>query len=100
MARVDAMLEQYQPFIHDIEWVFHNRRLRRELARLHPEDHGEFGFTMSELDWRRYWMDVQYPGLVQWSLPLLKGEKAPLDPTGPTPLVIERAPTPSRQAAR
>jgi hypothetical protein len=88
-----SLLDPYQPFIHDIEWVFHNRRLRRELARLHPEDLPEFGFTMSDLDWQTYGIEVQYPGLVTWSLPLLRGETIPLDPPSEPPLVIASTPS-------
>jgi hypothetical protein len=40
--------------------------------------------------WRSYWLDVQYPGMVRWSFPLMDGRDVPLDPPSDPPLALGR----------
>jgi hypothetical protein len=42
---------------------------------LHDAERAAFGYDVHEIDWRRYWLDVQIPGLDRWSLPILRGER-------------------------
>ncbi len=80
LKRIDEMLRQYRPFIHDNDYVFETEALAEASARLSGEDRDRFGFDIEELCWRSYWMDVHVPGLERWSLPLLRGERVPEDP--------------------
>ena len=80
LSRIDQMLRQYLPFIHDHDLVFETRALPALSARLAPEEREPFGFDIESLDWRHYWLRVQGPGLERWSLPLVRGESVPEDP--------------------
>lgn len=88
LKRIEKMLEVYRPFTHDNHWVFSTANIRRELAQLAPGDEALFGARATDICWRKYWIDVQYPGLVKWSLPLMRGERAPLDAPCEPPLSI------------
>ncbi|MEZ5397922.1 MAG: SDR family oxidoreductase [Bryobacterales bacterium] len=75
MARIDKMLALYLPFIHDNDWEF-----RTDRARALTRDEPVFRFDLSDVDWCRYWVDVEYPGLRKWCIPLIEGQKVPDDP--------------------
>jgi len=75
LDRVEQMLELFQPFIHDNDWTFHTVRARELTA--HEE---VFRFDLSDLSWRDYWVDVEYPGLRTWCIPILEGERIQGDP--------------------
>ncbi|UJR81046.1 SDR family oxidoreductase [Sandaracinus amylolyticus] len=80
IGQVEQMLRVYQPFVWDDDLVFRTDTVREASAMLSDEDRALFGFDVHTIDWRRYWLEVQIPGLDTWSLPLLKGERAPEDP--------------------
>ncbi|AKF06334.1 SDR family oxidoreductase [Sandaracinus amylolyticus] len=80
IGQVEQMLRVYQPFVWDDDLVFRTDTVREASAMLGDEDRALFGFDVHTIDWRRYWLEVQIPGLDTWSLPLLKGERAPEDP--------------------
>ena len=73
-------MAMYRPFIHDTNHVFVAEEVRKLSARLSQEERELFGVDTSAIDWERYWLDVQFPGLAKWSFPLFRGEAAPLDP--------------------
>ncbi len=100
LRRVDKMLDLYRPFIHDTCWVFRTGAIRRLTARLPDADQEVFGFRAADIDWRHYWIDVQYPGIVTWSLPALYGETVPVDPPSEPPLVIPETAAQRRTAAK
>jgi long-chain acyl-CoA synthetase len=87
LARVERMLELYLPFIHDNDWTFDTRRARAVSAR-----DPAFRFDLSDIDWCTYWVDVEYPGLRTWCIPLIDGHDVPDDPPALRPLVLERRP--------
>ncbi|MCS6856787.1 MAG: SDR family oxidoreductase [Sandaracinaceae bacterium] len=80
LAQVESMLERYQPFIFDHNYVFVTEEIRRASQRLEGEEKESLGWDVENIDWRDYWMNVQIPGLDRWSLPLLRGERVPDDP--------------------
>ncbi len=80
LQTIEEMLRQYRPFIHDHDYRFHTTHLAEATNALSDEDRALFGFDIATLDWRHYWMEVQVPGLEQWSIPILRGEKVPEDP--------------------
>jgi long-chain acyl-CoA synthetase len=88
LARVEDMLRLYRPFIHQHDYVFRTGALRALNAALSDEDRERLGYDVSGVDWRRYWVDVEVPGLRKWSIPLLDGEQAPLDPPSDPPLSL------------
>lgn len=80
IGQVNEMLKSYQPFVHDDDMVFRTDRVRALGSLLSSEEHALFAYGTESLDWRHYWMEVEIPGLDRWSLPLLRGERAPEDP--------------------
>lgn len=83
LQSIVEMLKQFRPFIHDLDYVFLTDHLVEETARLSPEEKAEFGFDVADIDWRRYWLEVQVPGLETWSIPVLRGDKVYDDPPLP-----------------
>ncbi len=79
LGRVEDMLRLYKPFIHDNDYVFETAAVCALSARLPEAERVAFGWDIDALDWRHYWLDVHMPGLEQWSFPLMRGDKAPLD---------------------
>ena len=82
LKRVEAMLALYKPCIEDHDYCFRTDRVR---ALQQP---GAFACDLASLDWRHYWVDVEYPGLRTWCMPVLDGEKPPRDPASIPPLRI------------
>lgn len=80
LKSVEDMLRQFRPFIWDHDYAFQTEAACALTARLDRDELPLFGFDVDELDWRRYYIDVQVPGLETWCIPLLRGEKIPCDP--------------------
>ena len=80
LGQVEEMLKLYQPFVFDHDPRLVTERVRGWTAALDPIEKDELGFDTESIDWRDYWMNVQIPGLDTWSLPALRGERAPEDP--------------------
>jgi len=80
LGRVEEILRSYRPFTHDHDWVFRTDVVRGLTARLAPDERGALGVDLRDLDWRRYWLDVQVPGVERWSFPLFDGQRARVDP--------------------
>lgn len=86
--RIEEMLRLYKPFIHDHDWVFHTDHAAAWSREL-PDHERDLAFDIASIDWRHYWVDVEYPGLQKWCIPLLRGHTIPDDP--PFPLQLHRA---------
>lgn len=87
LSQVRRMLDLYQPFIWDHDWEFRTDHIRAATAALLPED-APFHDDLSRMDWRHYWMQVQYPGVVRWCFPILDGVAVPEDPPSDPPLAL------------
>lgn len=81
----ERVFELYRPFIHDNDYVFRTERIASIDAALSDEDRASFGFDVQAIDWRRFWIDVEYPGLQKWCFPVLRGEQPPEDMRAPGP---------------
>lgn len=92
LKRIDGMLELYRPFIAEHDYCFHTGRIRA----LQPDD-PRFRCDAEALDWCHYWVDVEYPGLRQWCMPVLDGAKPPRDPASVPPFSL---PAPARALTR
>jgi hypothetical protein len=49
-----------------------------------------FRFDLDDLDWCTYWVDIEYPGLRRWCIPIIDGVKIELDPPSVPPLRLPR----------
>jgi long-chain acyl-CoA synthetase len=85
MKAIDRMLALYRPFVHDNVWVFRTGAIEALDARLVAEERAAFGWDVRSIEWRSYWLDVQWPGLRDWCLPLVDGGEAPTDPPSQPP---------------
>ena len=85
LTRIDAMLKLYKPFIEDHDYVFCTDRVRALQATSGP-----FVCDVEHIDWRSYWVDVEYPGLRTWCMPVMHGDKPPRDPPSIPPLSLQR----------
>jgi len=93
VKRVDGMLDLYRPFIHD-----HSYRFCTEAVRGMSDP--DFSWDVPDIDWRSYWIDVEYPGLRTWSIPILHGERIPDDPPSRPPLRITVPASAERAASK
>ena len=85
LVRVDDMLALYKPFIEDHDYLFRTDRVRELQA---PS--GPFVCGVEDIDWCHYWVDVEYPGLRHWCMPVMHGDKPPRDPASIPPLSLQR----------
>ena len=76
---IENMWKMYQPFIHDHDYLFRTDAVRDRTHALSPDERAKFGWDMTALDWRHYWMEVEIPGLDKWSLPIIRNEPVPED---------------------
>ncbi len=61
-----GIMELFQPFIEENNPVFSSRNVRDVTKVLVDEERAAFGYTLDDMDWRHYWMDVHLPGLRKW----------------------------------
>lgn len=99
LGRIETMLELFQPFVHDNDYIFENDRIRALSAGLPQAERQRFAFDAESIDWRDYWYNVQYPGLYQWSIPVLEGQRVAEDPALDPPLRLRTAAAPRLIAA-
>lgn len=92
LGRVEDMLRLYKPFIEDNDYIFRSDRTRGLTASLPAADRRELGFDLTDFDWRQYWVDVEYPGLQTWCIPLIHGRTAPVDAALDPPLALSAEP--------
>lgn len=89
LRRIEEMLRIYKPFISELDYTFSSAHLRQLTDALPASEREAFGYDLSDLDWCHYWVDVEYPGLMTWSIPILHGDKPPEDPASVPPLSLE-----------
>jgi thioester reductase-like protein len=78
LARVEKLIELYEPFILHNEQVFEAQNVQLLSAAL-PEDEKQlFGYEAGSIDWWDYWINVHVPALRKWVYPLIEGR--PLEP--------------------
>lgn len=93
LDRVAKMLTLYRPFVHDNSWIY-----RTERARAVSCHDPRFRFDLSDIDWCTYWVDIEYPGLRQWCIPIIDGVKIQGDPPNQPPVSLPPSPRFERSA--
>lgn len=79
LDQIGDMLDLYEPFISLYDWEYETTAARRLSAEL-PASERDLAFDVTRIDWRQYWVDVEFPGLMKWSIPILRGQEVPSDP--------------------
>jgi long-chain acyl-CoA synthetase len=75
LARVEKLIELYEPFILQNEQVFEANHAQILSAALVPEERKQFAFEPRAIDWWDYWINVHVPALRRWVYPLIEGQQ-------------------------
>jgi thioester reductase-like protein len=73
LARVEKLIELYEPFILHNEQVFEAQNVQLLSMALPPEEQAAFGYDPSTVDWWDYWINIHVPALRRWVYPLIEG---------------------------
>jgi thioester reductase-like protein len=73
LARVEKLIELYEPFILHNEQVFEAQNVQLLSAALPTEEQAAFGYDPSTVDWWDYWINIHIPALRRWVYPLIEG---------------------------
>jgi long-chain acyl-CoA synthetase len=73
LARVEKLIELYEPFILQNEHVFEAENVRLLSEALPPEEEEAFGYDAGAIDWWDYWINIHVPALRKWCYPLIEG---------------------------
>jgi alcohol-forming fatty acyl-CoA reductase len=79
LARVEKLIELYEPFILHNEQVFECDNVELLSAELPESERAAFGYEPRSIDWWEYWIQIHVPALRRWVYPLIEG-RAP-EPT-------------------
>jgi long-chain acyl-CoA synthetase len=74
LARVEKLIELYEPFILQNEQVFESDNVEILSAALLPEERERFCYDPGAIDWWEYWINVHVPALRRWVYPLIEGQ--------------------------
>ncbi len=70
-GQVNDLVELFAPFTHDRNIVYRADNTRALYARLDFADQQALPWDPEAIDWRRYWFDIHFPGLLKWVFPVL-----------------------------
>ncbi|HEU4389700.1 MAG TPA: SDR family oxidoreductase [Blastocatellia bacterium] len=77
LQRVEKLIELYEPFILQNEYVFEAGNIELLSEQLIESESGAFAYDPLSIDWWEYWINIHIPALRKWSYPLIEGR--PLD---------------------
>jgi thioester reductase-like protein len=80
LARVEKLIELYEPFILHNEQVFEAQNVQLLSAALPTEEYAAFGYDPSAVDWWDYWINIHIPALRRWVYPLIEGRPMEVRP--------------------
>ena len=80
LARVEKLIELYEPFILHNEHVFEAENVQLLSEALPPEERETFGYDSGAIDWWEYWINIHIPALRKWCYPLLEGRAVETPP--------------------
>jgi thioester reductase-like protein len=75
LARVEKLIELYEPFILQNEQVFESDNVQILSAALPQEERSRFGYEPASIDWWEYWINIHVPALRRWVYPLIEGQQ-------------------------
>ncbi len=73
LARVEKLIELYEPFILHNEQVFESENVQLLSAALPESERAQFAYEPSTVDWWDYWINIHVPALRKWCYPLIEG---------------------------
>jgi long-chain acyl-CoA synthetase len=73
LARVEKLIELYEPFILHNEHVFQAEKVELLSHALPSEERDAFAYDPHSIDWYDYWINIHVPALRKWCYPLLEG---------------------------
>lgn len=73
LARVEKLIELYEPFILHNEHVFEAENVRLLSESLPEAERAAFGYDDGTIDWWEYWINIHVPALRRWCYPLIEG---------------------------
>jgi thioester reductase-like protein len=73
LARVEKLIELYEPFILHNEQVFEAQNVELLSMALPPEERAAFEYDPTTVDWWDYWINIHVPALRRWVYPLIEG---------------------------
>src|SRR5712692_3774339 len=73
LARVEKLIELYEPFILHNEQVFEAHNVQLLSASLPEDERAAFRYDPSSIDWWEYWINIHIPALRRWVYPLIEG---------------------------
>lgn len=91
LGLVQKLFDVFKPFIGDTDWVFQTTNTRTVVSQATAQDQELFPYKPEDIDWMNYWIDVEVPGLEEWSWPILRGQKPEHDPRFDVPLQFTNA---------
>jgi long-chain acyl-CoA synthetase len=80
LARVEKLIELYEPFILQNEQVFESAHVEMLSAALLREEQPDFSYEPGSIDWWDYWINIHVPALRRWVYPLIEGQKVEARP--------------------
>ncbi len=82
LARVEKLIELYEPFILHNEQVFETDNVELLSAALAGDEREAFGYDPAAIDWWDYWINIHVPALRRWVYPLIEGRAPEPRPQG------------------
>jgi thioester reductase-like protein len=73
LARVEKLIELYEPFILHNEQVFESENVQLLSAALPENERAQFAYEPGTVDWWDYWINIHVPALRKWCYPLIEG---------------------------
>jgi len=73
-GQVEELVDLFMPFIHDMQITYRNDNMHNLHARLSVQDQQALPWAPNDIDWREYWMNSHFPGLLEWVFPVLDDE--------------------------
>jgi thioester reductase-like protein len=73
LARVEKLIELYEPFILHNEQVFESENVQLLSSAIPRDEREAFSYDPCTIDWWEYWINIHIPALRRWVYPLIEG---------------------------
>jgi long-chain acyl-CoA synthetase len=73
---IEEAIDMYRPFTAENHYIFRTDNIQRLQERLLPAERQLLPWSVAQLDWYDYWLNVHYPGLEKWVFPQLEQDFA------------------------